>query len=84
MGPDRFVPPKIMFMDPAAESGMVAKFAYLVRFNGVPWAFADLRETHKDPHDAKAFQLDPSRIVEETNTETGQTYFAYRGAPSFP
>jgi hypothetical protein len=77
MSADRFDPPKIMFMG-QPENGMSVQFAYLVRIDGQPWAFADLREIHKPPHETTAFPLDPTRIVEETSTETGQPVFAYR------
>jgi len=82
--PDRNEAPKILFFLPG-EKGIIAKAAYLVRVNGEPWAFADPAELHKDPHDANAFPLDPLRIVKESITETGQTYYAYRGEPlAFP
>jgi hypothetical protein len=80
MGPDRFELPKIAFIE-ATASGMTVSYAYLVRIKGVPWAYANRQETHLPPEKANAFRLDPSRIVEETNTETGQTEFAYRGSP---
>lgn len=77
---DRWIPPKIMFAV-LTERGLVTKSAYLVRMEGKAWAYAHEQELHMLPHDAVAFPLDPLRIVEETNTETGQTYFAYQGEP---
>lgn len=73
------IPPKIMFVEELQIGRMVTKFAYLVRIDGQPYAYADLREVHLLPDKANVFPLDPSRIVEETNSETGQKNFAYRG-----
>ena len=83
MPTDRWIPPTIAFIDPGDQPtrGMTLKIAYLVRIDGQPWAYADLAEVHRLPRDAKAFPLDPSLIVEETNSETGQVAFFYRGMP---
>ena len=78
MEPDRFIPPRIAFFE-ETPTGVIVKYAYLVRIDGQPWAYADPMEVHKPPHEAKTIRLDPSRIVEETSTETGQPEFAYRG-----
>jgi hypothetical protein len=78
---DRWIPPTIVFAEQPSEGGIVAKFAYLVRVKGAPWAFANLDEVHMDPHDAVAVRLDPRRIAEETNNETGRTYYAYLAEP---
>jgi len=60
-------------------NSMAVRFAYLVRIDGQPWAYADLQEIHMRPNDhVKAVPLDPELIVEETSSETGQPVFLYR------
>jgi hypothetical protein len=86
MSADRWIPPKIMFLEPGDQParGMAVKFAYLVRIKRQPWAYADLLEVHLPPDQANALPLDPARIVEETNSETGQKSFAYQAEPASP
>jgi hypothetical protein len=81
MSADRWIPPKILFMGDQPAGGMAVKFAYLVRINGKPWAYAHLHEVHLPPDQAEAFQLDPTLIVEETNNQTAQKTFVYRATP---
>lgn len=53
------------------------KFAYLVRIDGTPWAYADLREVHLSPDEAGAARLDPSLIEERLRNEKGDVDFWY-------
>jgi hypothetical protein len=78
MPPDRWIPPKIMFIE-QAERGMTVQEAYLVRIGGQAWAYADIHQVYLPPGKANVLQLDPSRIVEEPDPDTGQPRFLYRG-----
>jgi hypothetical protein len=87
MPADRWVPPQIFFIDPNDQpaAGVAVKRAYLVRIDGLPWAYADLYEIHKRPENAKAFLLDEALIEEDPNTAPDQPpVFLYRGAPPSP
>ena len=79
---DSWIPPTILFADEGVVGGLSVKFGYLIRIDGQPWAYpSDATTWSKEPGIAGALKLDPQRIVEETNTETGRTYYAYRAAP---
>jgi hypothetical protein len=75
-----FQPPLVSF-SVAMASGVEQRIGYLIRVNGQPWAFSDAAELSMDPEKANAFQLDPSLLLESTNSETGRKHYVYQGEP---
>ena len=76
------LPPIILFPGDAVAGGFGVKYGYLVRIDGQPWAYPpDARSLTKEPGVAGALKLDPMRIVEETNSETGLQSYAYLSGP---
>lgn len=75
-----FEPPKISFML-FTERGMEERIGYLIRIKEQAWVFTKPDEIHLDPLKAEAYRLDPSRLIEHTNAQTGLKYYLYNGGP---
>ena len=82
---DSCIPPTIIFAGDAVIGRFGVKFGYLIWINGQPWAYpSDATTWGKEPGLADALKLDPQRIVEETNSVTGRSIYAYLPeAPAF-
>src|ERR1700720_3157015 len=76
-------PPKISF-SLVTERGIEPRVGYLVRTKGQAWVYPDAAHLGKDPDEANALLLDPSQIVDVTDSEQGPRYYVYQGAPLGP
>ena len=76
-------PPVIIFKgDSSAPISL--KMAYLVRVDGKPWAYANLRDTNLDPQQVGAFPLTERLISVDPNSDPASPTYVYQGVPSVP